>query len=323
VVVTEWFDTVARTSLPDTGSGPYEGLFVATQTEPGSSFSQTVRMDLSDIPQPSYTYPHVPTLFADRWASSPYQGTLYLTYMGQMGKRGSVERAMFLKVSEDGGRSFGQAKELPGTRGWSPNSDAVIAPNGGMHMVWSRDSTKVFHAVSKDAGRTFSNPTPIATDPEAVDHWPHLAIGTSGNNAAVILAALEQSFAVEGETTQNVVVSLISADGQPGPELPLDPTLGPDQQLRLPAPAVTEDALWVLAYRDNETGTEVVLYRSIDGGGSWHESRVLATRDTKDFYPGHFAGLSAAGNRLYASYALPTDDPVRPVGLYISVIEVR
>lgn len=322
VVVTDWFDTTG-TSAPNTGEGPYEGLFVATQGAPGSSFSQGVRMDLSDIPKPSYTYPHVPTLFADRWDTSPRRGSLYLTYMGQMGTRDAVQRAMFLKVSTDGGKSFSRAKELPNTRGWLPNNDAAIAPDGALHLLSNRDSTKVFHAISRDGGETFSEPTPIRTRPNATDHWPYIRIGERGKNRGAILATLQQSWGTREERHTDVIVSVTTSGETLAPFTRLDSSLAEGHELRLPAPAVSENAFWVLAYRDNAKGAEVVLYRSIDDGASWHESRVLAARNTKDFYPGHFVSLSAAGNRLYAAYALPADDDKRPIGLYVSVIEVR
>lgn len=322
VVLTEWHD-MSKKTLPDTGSGPYEGVLVATQPEVDSSFSQKTRIGLSDLPRPPYSYPHLPTLVADRWSSSPRRGNLYLSYFARMGKKGDLEHAIFFKNSRDEGESFSPPQILPGSRGYFPNSDAIVGPDGTVHLLVTRDSTEAFFLTSPDGGQSFSEPRPIPIDRPTSNNHPHLAIGRSGKNRGRLLGTFNQRFAENGEQSRDAVAVPIRDGGGITPPRQVDPDLPPDERIRLPAPAVSEDASWVLAYREGDEGTAVVLYRSTDGGRSWHEARVLARRPTHDFRVGDYVGLTAAGDRLYAAYPLPSGDPDRPVELYVSVIELR
>lgn len=322
VVLTEWRD-MSKETLPDTGSGPYEGVLVATQSGGDSAFRRRTRIGLSDLPRPPYSFPHVPTLVADRWTSSPHQGTLYLSYFARMGQEGDLEHAVFFKTSRDGGESFGPPKVLPKSREYFPNSDAIVGPDGTAHLLVTRDSTEAFYLTSPDGGRSFSEPRPVAIDRPTTNNHPHLAIGHSGKNRGRILGTFNQRFAEDADHSRGAVAVPIGHGAPVAPPRRVDPDLQPDQRVRLPAPAVSGDASWVLAYREGDGGTEVVLYRSTDGGRSWDESRVLATRPTHDFRVGDYVGLAAAGDRLYAAYPLPSGDPDRPVELYVSVIELR
>ena len=322
VNVSEWHDPT-NVTRSNTGTGPYEGLFVATQPAPGSRFSEGTRVGLSDLPEPSYAFPHVPTLFANRSPESPRRGNLYLTYLAPMGTAGDVEFALFLKVSEDGGQSFGQAREVPRSRGFFPNNDGVVGPDGLMHLLVTRDSTDAVHLLSEDGGRTFATSDAASIPPGASNRFPHLAIGRAGPNRGVEFAAIEQEVVEGRNAVYDVLVFPI-----PGPEAPaaprrLDPDLSSEEQIRLPSVAVTEDALWTMVYRQGPDGTEIVLYRSTDHARTWREARVIASRNTTDFSAGHYSSLVAVGNRLYAAYSLPTGDPARPVGAYTGVIDVR
>jgi hypothetical protein len=329
VDVTDWFAGRDKVTF-DTGSGPFEGFYVTTQDSPGGAFSSGVRLDLSDIPEVN-SYAHVPALIVDRWKSSPYVGRIYLTYLGQFGPAKARQQAIFLKISTDGGKSFSRAREVPGTRGFLPYPDAAVSPDGALHFVWTMDSTKLRYSISRDGGTTFSEGARVPTHPATVEQWAQMTIGERGANKGKVLLAMEQAFGARNPkesrpTTASVMdvsVTVLGKDGTFAIPQRLDPSLPAERQFRLPSPAITDNAMWMLVYRDNTTGVDVVLYRSVDNGRTWREAQVLGSRNVQKFYPGHFSSLWAAGNRLYASYALPTEDPKRPVGLYVSVIEVR
>jgi hypothetical protein len=314
MILGDWFGADSG-SVKNSG-GPYEGLFVA-EASPEGGITQLARLDMSGIPE-ALSYPHTPALFADRWKSSPFRGRIYLAHTGLMGSKHALKAAAFLRTSNDGGKSFSAPRELPGTRSGSPNLDLVVGPGGVIYAAWQGDSAS-FTMVSGDGGATFTTASRAFHKPA----WPRLAVGEGGRNRGVVLLAIEYADRDAKPWRTTGLASVAAEDGSFREARSIDPGLPQNYHLRYPAPAVSNNAFWVLGYQMDSTATRVVLYRSTDRGVSWQVARVLAARSAARFRVGDYVGLAAAGNRLYAAYTLPTEDgkPGR-VALYVSTIDV-
>jgi hypothetical protein len=349
----------------------FVGLIVASQGEPASVFSRFTKITLTDVPRSWQSPGHVPALTVDRWPSSPHHGRMYLTYCPPLGEGGprmsdwNVREgwALLLKTSDDGGRTFTKATEIPHSRAPFEVQAAktVVRPDGSLHMVWSKtDTAEIMYSVSRDGGQRFDDPVSIYHgQPSHVTadtrtgkeerwelQWPQIAIGQRGVLRGTMVAAWNEGYLPKeepGHPTEEVFVT-VNTDGEHWSKpVPLDTTLGVGRKLSYPQVAVTEHALWVLAYRSDSEKTALVLYRSVDRGQQWERAAVIAERgfgaqyissstlvyaSVDDgmrvrFRPGDYIGLSAAGNRLYAAYTLPAgSDPAQPARLYVSTIHV-
>jgi hypothetical protein len=276
------------------------------------------------------------------------RGAVYVAW-NQTGVGPEGHSRLRLARSVDRGATFHTLPPLPvedqiGTHAVQLGVDG----RGAIRGFWVDAARKgVVHAQSTDGGITFTEPVVVRPmKPFVVPAFGHVyadllnsAVAPFGQQAAVCGRTMP-----EGEVTERELRAIpflerawcaTSADGQVWQQGPVDPGLSPGERLALPAVAVTERAFWVLAYRSDSAATRVVVYRQLQGGGPWTEVATLARRafgsramrtgvgeGTIDV--GDYIGISAASNRLYATYILPeTDDPRSTLVLYVARLELR
>jgi hypothetical protein len=348
----------------------FYGLIVATQTKPGGPFDQYAKLPLNDVPR-AWSMSHVPAISIDRWKESPYFGRTYLTASPPMGEGAGNDwkvqegwSLMFWR-STDSGKTYSQAKEIPNTRNPIEVQAAVgaVRPDGSLHMLYSKnDSAQIRYLVSRDGGETFQPSQLLYTGrpshwivrkknsrPDTMRwelQWPRMAIGETGKNRGAMLGTWSEGYSRTEEPNHpdEEIFVIVNRDGNLWSKpAPLDSTLKSGEQLGYAVPAVTSDAMWILAYRADTSKTQVVLYRSTDQGASWGIARVLDERPfgttmlltqtdvdppesarTVSWAPGHYVSLSAAGNRLYAAYTFPMNNNAKGKSLiFVSAIDLQ
>jgi hypothetical protein len=301
----------------DTG-GPQGGVAVAASARSaavGSAFRQNVVVSGEG---PSSVNSDKNWIAIDTGSASPFQGAIYVAWTSA--SNGDVPReTIVFSSSTDGGATYSEPRVI------SPNGFGVqlaVRPNGQLDVV-SIDlvDQSINHMFSIDGGASFSEPQMITTATEGVRRdLPSIAVDPSGRLLACWLHSTESS----GPHTRCAT----EIDGAWSSEVLLQPDVADDTLIVFPAAAASSDGLWVLAYRV-DVKTEVILFRSTDGGQSFAQYEVLDSRnipranfcggvahDTDcrydfssiQFVPGDYIGLSATEGRVAAAYVLPADD---------------
>jgi hypothetical protein len=195
----------------------------------------------------------------------------------------------------------------------------TVRSDGTLDVVWQVPVLRrIVHAYSTDGAKTFSQPTPILDmEPAGTGEFPSLAAVRGGKlvaawkNRSRILCSIYSS----GRWSAPVSVTGDAADGV---------------RFSHAAIAATADAVWLLAYRqeDKADRVQVVLYRSSDEGRTWSQASILATREFTNlmscsFSPGDYIGLASSKDILYAAYSLPMGLHERTKRLYVSVIHTK
>jgi hypothetical protein len=333
------------------------GLGLAWQAERGTPFA-----NFTTVPAPGGPL-HVTNVVVDRWETSAYRGRTYATASVEAWDSSGASGGGTLVIthSDTTVSHFTVPKEIPGTRAVRALVSArmAIRPDGRLFVFYSQPSlAAVQYVTSSDGGATFATPQTLYMGPPSRGpgdsfckthptvttctgtwelHWPQVAVGETGKNRGVLLATWMESH-LEGDRPRAEVFVSTSKDGEQWSRpAKLDGSLQPSEVLDFASPAVTEDGLWVLAYRADSARTQVVLYRSTDEGKSWQRVAVLAERrfssrrvmtglgaDGGEFQPGDYVGLAAAGSRLYAAFMFPVDDDYKGPGrIFVSRIETH
>lgn len=212
-------------------------------------------------------------------------------------------------------------------------------PNGRVDLVWF-DETKqiVQHRYSDDGGKSFSKIANITAERKGVRvDSPAITTAPDGTVMTCWVESTEKlAVRTKCATTRN--------DEDWSAAVDIDTAISPKGMIGQPAVAASATGLWVLAYKTDKQ-TDVVLYRSVDGGKSFSPYQVLASRsfgvekvciglahDTPCRYQpavgrfsggGDYIGLSAVGNRVAAVFGLTLgNDPVQFATNYVKVIDV-
>jgi hypothetical protein len=144
------------------------GIYVATYGDDGATYLRTV-----EVAQGSPSAQFVGSgAFQDKGNvvvdqnSSPYAGTVYLTWSRYAGK--AANNAVFFSRSVDAGRTFSSPIHIDAGSGSASFADAAVGPDGAVYVTYRtyalQDQTaNAFWIVkSSDGGRTFGVPRLIA-----------------------------------------------------------------------------------------------------------------------------------------------------------------
>ncbi len=212
-------------------------------------------------------------------------------------------------------------------------------PDGRVDLVWF-DVTKqvVQHRFSDDGGKSFSKIVNITTERKGVMvDSPAITTAPDGTVMTCWVESTEKlRVRTKCATTQN--------DRAWSAPIDIDAGISARGMIGQPAVAASTTGLWVLAYKTDKQ-TDVVLYRSTDGGKSFALYQTLASRlygvdkvciglahDTPCRYQpalgrfaggGDYIGLSAVGNRVAAVFGLTLgNDPVQFATNYVKVLDI-
>jgi hypothetical protein len=271
----------------------------------------------------------------DNNPTSPYRGNTYVAWVeGEAGKAGIVMST----IRPDGKvETVGRTVVKQEAESYGPS--ITVRPSGRLDMVWfEREKQLVQHQYSDDGGKTFSKITDITSyRKRLMVDAPAIAAAPDGT----VLACWTEST----ETSPVRTKCATTRDDQPwSPAVDIDAKISAKGMIGQPAVAASKSGLWVLAYKSDRQ-TDVVLYRSVDGGKSFSQHQILGSRtfgvdemcigqgydvlcrfDTlghKFNGGGDYIGLSAVGNRVAASFGLTLgNDPVQFSTIYTKVIDI-
>jgi hypothetical protein len=289
-----------------------------------------------------------PALAVDRNPGSPHHGAVYVVWH-DMAKDGRY----YVARSSDNGKTFGDPVPIVDER-WGPFiGQAVVDPHGALHAVWSgmvmmlpdappEAATSLWHAVSRDGGQTFSPPQRIA----AHAGLDLIGIPTLGMDArGRLLAVWGQGESLPDDPLKQVrhrLFGVRSEDGETWSEPVLvSPETPAATMMGLPTAAGVGTSFRILTYLADDSATEVVLFRSDDGGETFVRETTLARRaiPVDDIFLigryllfrcadvariGEYSGLTAAGPHLLAAFVLPeTDETLSRTTAYVSILVIE
>lgn len=231
-------------------------------------------------------------------------GTVYFLTMGY--DRADLEGThIAIGVSRDLGGSWDWtllSRDRFDDRPW-----VEVAPDGTAHVIWN-DGSGVSHAVSADAGRTWTERERI----HPLGGSSHLAVGPAGELAVRITPASASGNRLD-PAADFVAISVDGGESwarrPPPAELAWSGTFDRDSLIRWVEP-LAWDAAGSLYHLWSE-GRELWLGRSTDRGGTWERWRI-ASDDDRVMFPylvargeGELAATwySGVGNDLRANVA--------------------
>ena len=269
-------------------------------------------------------------LAIDRSRTSPLAGAVYFSWhYNRPLPDHSVESILWLRSTR--GRGWSEPVQVAPHFG----GQLAIRSTGALDAVFvGRDERTLLHAESEAGGGRFTSPDTLATvsDSEAID-LP--TVGMARGDTLVVCWG-------EGPKSRSSGYRVRCVRRTDGGQ-----RLGPATvdtaaaTLGFPAVAITPEAIWVLAYQSDTAATAVRLYRSSDGARTFARQAVLATRafgidrfcpaavapcrrtldPAMTFFPGDYVGLSAAPDRVVATFTLPEQDtPGDRSTVYVSVV---
>jgi hypothetical protein len=273
-----------------------------------------------------------PWLVVDRGPKSPLHGTLYFTWhLNRPLPNHTVASTLWIASSRDGARWTEPARLAEDFGG-----QVTVRSDGTVDVLFGdRADRGIYHRTSADGGRSFG---PVDTvrrveAPLAID-LPTIA--ATANRTVAYCAAIDSAADLRSRRVHCTAGSEVGGWGRPT-------ALEETRVSALPALAADRSGVWALAYRSDSARTEVVLYRSSDGGLTYREQTVLASRpfgiqhaclapggpcrrappESKMFFPGDYIGLAVAPGRLAAAFVFPLGDaPDGQPTVHASVIEL-
>ena len=248
----------------------------------------------------------------DRAPKSPHRGSVYVAWSDQVP---SVKVAR----SSDGGRSFAPPVTVK-TQGLAAMQQIAVRPDGSVHLVWTcagmpgitgQSSPLIYHAVSRDAGATFSEPNAVATNAGSGKVGiPSLSVDSTGS----LLGVWGQDETLPDSNQRPVVQArhrlfAIRRDGDAPWSAPYElcPSVPAGTHMGLPVVTTAGNKWWLITYLADDKQTRVILLRS-DDGRRFELNRTLATRP----YP-------ADEISLMGSYLLRFCDEVPQIGDYVGI----
>ncbi len=265
-------------------------------------------------------------------------GWIYVVWDPTGGERGPAHMA----VSRDDGKSFEvRALDIAPTQRGPRTQQVKIRSDGTVDLAWvDAHREAVVHSWSADGGSTWSDPMvvrrirPFGSGPSYIDQ---ISLTTLPSGGLVLCGIVFPDWRPDASFTppRETAYCAASADGRIWqPATPLDPDVAAGTRVALPIVTAMEDAVWATAYRMTDATTQLVLYRSANGGADWEQATILAEsatgsdsiRTVAGLAPvvvGDYMGLAAARGRLYAAYVLPSAaGPDAEPALYVSRIDL-
>jgi hypothetical protein len=160
---------------PGVGSGGGAFVAVSYSDDNGVTWSAPVlvggRNNPVDVEDPEVT--------ADDNPTSPGFGRVYVSWTVV---RGAGSGSIRFAASADGGRTFGVPQSLtpaakPGSTGGPQRSAVATGPDGTVYVAFEQDAGQ-YVAVSRDLGRSFAEPAPVAAVSDLADPAPAANVPT-------------------------------------------------------------------------------------------------------------------------------------------------
>jgi hypothetical protein len=316
-------------------SPEFRGGAALARTDPTTGVLGAARLVAADRWDEKLGAVDKPWLAVDGGQESSQRGTVYLTWHLNMPQPDrTVTSTLWIASSRDGGQTFTEPIKVADHF----SGQIAVRHDGTVELVFGdREDRFMFHASSRDGGRSWSPPDTITVMPDD-RAFDIPAILTTGGDSVVVCWA-EGPRAVGDR--RKIQCSRSSRDHDWSEPAPLVPDLPGTSSVSYPSLAVNRQGVWVLAYRADADTTAVVLYRSTDGGRTFTVHRVLGSRPfglarfcpspggdcrrapaDSVFFMGDYAGLAASDDRLAAAYVLPRGAGVgeRPT-VYVSILE--
>ncbi|HEX7032911.1 MAG TPA: sialidase family protein [Nitrososphaera sp.] len=197
---------------------------------------------------------------------------------------------IMLRVSADGGRTFGDAVNLSGVNSGSVRNPQVAATENHVYVTWSgqrsaEDGTsEIFLRISRDNGQSFGDIVNLSqtADSESVDQ----RLAVSGDNLYVvwhdynstISDVLFKKVGNGGATSGNPPINLSRDDAENAAGW------GGSAQL-----AVSGNNVYVIWYEFTSSGNNTLLFRSSDDGGDSFKDKLVIANTAGAAFPQQIA----------------------------------
>lgn len=271
-----------------------------------------------------------PWMAADRGASSPHRGNLYVawTRFDEYGSANPLHRSwIWFARSKDGGRSFQPPVRISDDSGGAKDDDdtvegavPAVGPNGEVYVAWSGPKGLVFDK-STDAGWTFGTDRVLTA---LTGGWDIPVPGVERHNGMPVTATDVSSGPNKGSVYVNFiderngdtdVFLLASRDGGATWAAPVrvnDDPKGAAQMFTWLAVDQSDGSLNVI-FHDRRglagTMTGITLARSIDGGRTFVNHKVpVEPFDccARSSFLGDYNGIDAVNGRVVAVFPVLT-----------------
>ena len=199
--------------------------------------------------------------------AAPYVYLVTTRYGGKKACKGCPDPALILRVSSDGGKTFGADRFICSCKGVVAQNDPQIevAANGTVYAAWLNDFVPgVVFSKSSDHGRTWTDPLTLKTDAISFGDKPALAISPSGRDVYVAWNASDSYISVSHDYGATFGAPI--------------KTNADTRYWYAYSGAVTADGTVTFSetnYAQDNTGpVQVEAIRSTDRGAHWHETLI-------------------------------------------------
>ncbi len=316
-------------TLDQIGGATRNGEFLHRSLDGGRTWSNPplALVERPQIPNDP-VFEHMPKIYADNHAGSPYKGHVYASWDRIIGDPYVGDSAMAFVRSTDDGRTWSKPMVVGRHTGGQVHHSETVGPDGTVYVsfIHHKDGNgQVMLTSSHDGGQTFDSPRPIIKIRTTVSAknfprsygWPVMSIDPRTSPGRLFIAWMDNRYG-----DQDILVST-SADGGRTWTAPVrandDPrSNGKDQLMHVLAVDPVDGAANII-FHDRRGDPKnllstITLARSTDGGRTfvnyaWGD-RVL---DPKQGSLGDYIGLAARDGRVYGAWTenVPTPKGAR------------
>jgi len=310
---------------------PDASLVLASAPAGAPGFSHRRTLVQVEEPAPDVlTATDKPWMAVDPDTAGGPAGTLYFGWTAltvHLGREPiQIERTLRVATSRDGGETVEPPVDV------APEGMGVqlaVRPDGTLDVVWTevrgqgaQPPTRLLHSVSRDRGRTFSEPVALVSlteaGPESLGH-PTLAAGGDGS----LMACWPQG---PGEAA-GWTVQCSHFRGNTGwrPAFVPQPDLEA-MAVSFPALAASGGRWWLTTYVATADSLAVALFQGHGDGRTWQRVETLAAaaipfasycpapglpcrRDETRFFPGDYVSAAGRGSVVAVAWVLPASSP--------------
>jgi hypothetical protein len=243
-----------------------------------------------------------PAVAAD--PAAPYVYILTTRYGGKKACKGCPDPALILRVSNDGGRTFGADRFLCACKGVEAQNDPQIevARDGTVYAAWLNDFVPgVVFSKSADHGKSWTDPITLKTPAIEFGDKPALAISSTGRDVYVAWNASDSYISVSHDFGATFGMP-IKTNTDTRYWFAYSGAVASDGTVTFSETTYTQDSIGPV---------RVEVVRSTDGGQHWHEALLDTVEQqppcVSDGCPLEFYGPSAlmamdATGRLVVMY---------------------
>jgi hypothetical protein len=319
----------------DTAGLRFDGGLALARAAPGAlTFGPARIVAAGGLGSPARAAVDKPWLAVDRGRLSPLRGAVYASWHHNRPDPATrtVHSTFHVAASPDGGTTWGAPVQVAEAF----SGQVAAGTDGRVHVIFgARDTGVLLHAAADPGALAFAAPDTVAAlAPGRRYDVPHLLV-LPGDTLLVCWAEADT-----GSARYDARCARSAGGGRWDPPAAVQPGLPAGAALGFPVTAAHGAGVWLLAYRAGPDSTEVVLYRSADGGRRFVQAEVLGARALglgrfclaagapcrraapgEAFFPGDYFGLAAAPGRVAAAFVLPEgDDPAGRATVHVSVV---